>query len=50
MQKKKFIPPQPVSFSKKIKVKLDHKTTIIINRLSSLAVWKKLYPLAEIVQ
>lgn len=33
----------------RIKVKLDSKTTIIINRLESLAVWKKHYPLAQIV-
>lgn len=47
---KKNIPVQKISLSKKIKVRLDHKTLIIINKLSSLEVWKKLYPEARIIQ
>lgn len=35
---------------KRIKVQLDHKTMIIINKLSSLEVWKKLYPEAKIIK
>ncbi|MBL0258035.1 MAG: hypothetical protein IPQ03_11175 [Bacteroidetes bacterium] len=50
MKRKKIIPPQQVSFSEKIKVRLDHKTLIIINKLSSLDVWRKLYPNARVVQ
>jgi hypothetical protein len=34
----------------RIKVKLDHRTTIMINRPSSLKVWQKLYPLAQIIK
>ncbi len=33
----------------RIKVKLDYKTTIIINKLSSLKIWKRRYPEAYIV-
>ncbi len=47
---KKTILTQPISLSKKIKVRLDHKTLIIINKLSSLDVWKKIYPGAQIIQ
>jgi hypothetical protein len=35
---------------KKIKVQLDHRTVIMINRLSSLNVWKKLFPKAHIIK
>lgn len=49
MKKSKIIPPPQVSLTKRIKVKLDQKTIIIINKLSSLAVWKKLYPEAKII-
>ena len=41
---KKKILKQEVSLSKKIKVRLDHRTMIIINNLSALDVWKKRYP------
>ena len=41
--------PQP-SLLKKIKVRLDYKTVVIINRISSLEVWKKLYPEAKVIQ
>jgi hypothetical protein len=37
------------SAMKHIKVRLDYKTTIMINRLSSLNVWKKFYPFAQII-
>ncbi|MBK6446391.1 MAG: hypothetical protein IPO39_15895 [Bacteroidetes bacterium] len=50
MKRKKIIPPQQASLSEKIKVRLDHKTLIIINKLSSLDVWRKLYPNARVVQ
>jgi hypothetical protein len=49
MKSKKPIPAQQVTLLKKIKVRLDYKTMVIINRLSSFANWKKLYPEAEIV-
>jgi hypothetical protein len=49
MKLKKPIPSQQVTLLKKIKVRLDFKTTVIINRLSSLANWKKLYPEARVV-
>jgi hypothetical protein len=46
---KKILPQNIDKFSERIKVRLDHKTMIVINKLSSLDVWKKLYPQAKIV-
>jgi len=46
---KKVEIPKPTLF-KKIKVRLDYKTIVIINRLSSLDTWKRLYPDAQIIQ
>jgi len=46
---KKPIQPQKITLSKKIKVRLDHRTMIIINNISSLAVWKKKFPEAKVV-
>jgi hypothetical protein len=40
---------QQPSMPQRIKVKLDSKTTIIINKISSLNVWKKRYPLAHVI-
>ena len=34
----------------RIKVQLDYRTTIMINRRSSFKVWKRLYPLAHIIK
>jgi hypothetical protein len=45
---KPILPPQANQFEK-IKVRLDAKTVIIINRISSLEKWKILYPEAEII-
>lgn len=50
MKIKKIILSQKINLSEKIKVRLDHKTLIIINKLSSLDVWKKIYPEARIIQ
>ncbi|MBK6446399.1 MAG: hypothetical protein IPG90_16570 [Bacteroidetes bacterium] len=49
MARKKLILTQKESTGDKIKVRLDHKTLIIINKLSSFDTWKKLYPEARIV-
>jgi hypothetical protein len=49
MKKMDTIRKQVVSMPTRIKVKLDHKTTIIINRLASFKIWKKRFPLAEII-
>ena len=49
MKNKKVIPPQKVTLLKKIKVRLDYKTIVIINRLSSFETWKRLYPEAKII-
>jgi hypothetical protein len=35
---------------RRIKVKLDSRTTIMINRPSSLKVWKRIYPMAKVIQ
>ncbi len=40
----------PKIVSRRIKVKLDSKTTIIINKASSLKVWQQRYPFAQIIQ
>jgi hypothetical protein len=42
-------PALRASIPQRIKVKLDYKTTIIIHRLSSLKIWKKRYPDAQVV-
>ena len=34
----------------RIKVKLDEKTTVMLNRISSLKVWKARYPFAKVIQ
>ncbi len=49
MRTKKVIPEQQTNLLKKIKVRLDYKTVVIINRLSSFDAWKKLYPEAKII-
>jgi hypothetical protein len=49
MKKSPINQKQESSMRQRIKVKLDYKTTIIINKLSSLKIWKKRYPLAHVV-
>ena len=49
MKAKKIILPEILTLRAHINVRLDYKTTLVINRLSSFAIWKKLYPNAEIV-
>jgi hypothetical protein len=46
---KKPILTQKESVSKKIKVKLDHRTMVVINDISAFEIWKKKYPLAAII-
>jgi hypothetical protein len=38
-----------LTLPKRIKVKLDSRTTIMINRPSSLKVWKRIYPMAKVI-
>ena len=49
MKTKALIPEQKENLLKKIKVRLDYKTVVVINRLSSFKTWKKLYPDAKII-
>jgi len=35
--------------AQRIKVKLDEKTTVMLNRMSSLKIWKVRYPFARII-
>ncbi len=49
MSSKKLIPAQKVNLLKKIKVRLDYKTVVTINKLSSFVLWKRLYPEAFII-
>jgi len=49
MKTKKLIPQQIETLRNRIMIRLDYKTTLIINRMSSFAIWKKLYPNAEII-
>jgi hypothetical protein len=48
--KSKSIIPQKFSLTKKIKVRLDYRTLIVLNDLSSLDVWRKRYPEARVIQ
>ena len=34
----------------KIKVQLDEKTVVIVNRMDSFETWKKVYPNAKIIE
>jgi len=38
-----------ISHPQRIKVKLDEKTTVMINKISSLKIWKIRYPLAKVI-
>jgi len=38
-----------VTATQRIKVKLDEKTTVMLNRISSLKIWKARYPFAKII-
>ena len=49
MSAKKLIPEKPITLLKKIKVRLDYKTVVTINKISSFAIWKRLYPEARII-
>jgi hypothetical protein len=49
MKKMDTIRKQVSSMPTRIKVKLDHRTTIVINRIASFKIWKKRFPLAEII-
>ncbi|HKR07436.1 MAG TPA: hypothetical protein VJY62_22570 [Bacteroidia bacterium] len=37
------------SLHQRIKVLLDNRTSVVINKLESLAIWKKKYPDAKII-
>lgn len=47
--RKKTLNVKKVSKMQKIRVKIDYKTTVIINRIESFAKWKRLYPDAVIL-
>jgi len=49
MRKMTAIRKQVSSMPTRIKVKLDHRTTIMINRIGSFKIWKKRFPLAKII-
>ncbi len=49
MKKGKKVLTQQINSLKKIKVKLDHRTMIVINDISALKVWKKRFPQACII-
>jgi hypothetical protein len=49
MKSTKPILPQQAKQFEKIKVRLDAKTVVTINRISSLEKWKMIYPEAEII-
>jgi len=38
-----------ISTQQRIKVKLDERTTVLLNKMSSLKVWKVRYPFAKII-
>jgi hypothetical protein len=41
--------PKTKTDSKKIKVRIDKKTTIVVTKMSSFKLWKQRYPQAEII-
>jgi hypothetical protein len=38
-----------ITVTQRIKVKLDGKTTVMLNKMSSLKIWKARYPFAKII-
>jgi hypothetical protein len=40
---------QKITNPQRIKVRLDEKTTVLLNKTSSLKIWKVRYPLARII-
>jgi hypothetical protein len=50
MKTKKPVPEKKENLLKKIKVRLDYKTIVVINKLSSINVWKRQYPDAQIIE
>ncbi|HQV99833.1 MAG TPA: hypothetical protein PLI47_06320 [Bacteroidia bacterium] len=49
MKNKKAAPPEKDNSPKRIKVRLDHKTLIMLKSLASFETWKKMYPEARII-
>lgn len=49
MKNKKSTSEKKVNLIKRIKVRLDYKTVVTINRLESLIKWKRLYPAAKVI-
>ncbi|MFM2208329.1 MAG: hypothetical protein RL213_2304 [Bacteroidota bacterium] len=48
--KKKPVKPAPVAASgPRIKVQLDHKTTMVVHSMAAFKMWKKRYPLAKVI-
>ncbi|HEY6160251.1 MAG TPA: hypothetical protein VI112_03485 [Bacteroidia bacterium] len=46
---KKIVPAPGPARAKKIKVRLDYRTIIVLKNLSQLDMWKKKYPKAKVM-
>ena len=48
--KGKAVKAAPVAVSgPRIKVQLDHKTTMVVHSMAAFKMWKKRYPLAKVI-
>jgi hypothetical protein len=48
--KSKTLKPAPAVISgPRIKVQLDHKTTMVVHSMAAFKMWKKRYPLAKVI-
>jgi len=47
--KKKKVPKGTHDTATRIKVQLDHKTTMIVHSMQAFKMWKKRYPLARVI-
>lgn len=49
IKKKAAKPVQVIAAGPRIKVQLDHKTTMVVHSMAAFKMWKKRYPLAKVI-
>jgi hypothetical protein len=47
--KGKVVKPPVTTTGPRIKVQLDHKTTMVVHSMAAFKMWKKRYPLAKVI-
>jgi hypothetical protein len=47
--KRKTVKVATVTAVPRIKVQLDHKTTMVVHSMAAFKMWKKRYPLAKVI-